>query len=460
MNKNQVLILRCDALGAELEGICRHEGQTVFVPGALPGETLTAQVVQTRPKYAFAKLKDVLASSPDRRKPACPVYELCGGCSGQHMSYETTLAAKRQQVVDCLTRIGGLTIAPEEVPPALGAADPFRCRNKTSLPVSGAAEHPLLGFYRRRSHSIVNIDDCPIAMGDLSGVVSAVRTWITERGVAPYNEETHKGLLRHVVMRTNRAGEIMVLLVVTNWAIPAPERLIALLTERVSGFISLHISENSRADNVILGTESRKLYGADSLEETLLGLTFEITPLSFFQVNPSQTERLYQAALDFAELRPADVAVDAYAGAGTLSLCMARQCSRVIGLEIVPQAVESAIRNAERNHVPNAEFHVASVEQKLPELVAQGLRPDVVMLDPPRKGVEPAVIEAIAQAKPRRVVYVSCHVPTQARDVALLAARGYRFAGCQPVDLFCYAGGVENVLCMERVDLLDDKHEV
>ena len=448
--KNQTLSLRCEKLGAELEGVCRFDGQAVFVPGALPGEQVDAKVVQVRSQYAFAKLIRVAVPSPERREPFCPAYVQCGGCSGQHMSYQATLDAKRAQTLDCLSRIGNLSIGETDVPPILGAEDALRCRNKTSLPVGGIVGRPLLGFYKRRSHDIVDISDCPVAMGDVAQVIAAVRAWMIQASVEPYQEETGRGLLRHVIIRANRAGNVLVLLVATSETLPALQALIDLLVRDVPGFCGLHVSENRMRNNVILGHTSRRLYGAESITETLLGLTFEIAPLSFFQVNPAQTEQLYRLAIDYAAPDPQDTVIDAYAGAGTISLCMARLCRRVIGLEIVPQAVESARRNALLNGIENATFEVASVETRLPELVDAGLRPDIIVLDPPRKGVEPAVIDAILKAAPRRVVYVSCHVPTQARDAALLAAGGYRFAGCQPVDLFCYASGVENVLCMER----------
>ncbi len=451
IDKNQRLTLTCERLGADMEGICHHEGQAVFVPGALPGEALEAHVVQARPTYAHAKLIRLITPSPERRKPFCPVYDQCGGCSCQHMAYETTLAAKREQVLSNLNRIGGLNLLEADVPPVLGAVDPTHSRNKTSLPVGGTVDAPLMGFYKRRSHEIVDIAACPVAMGELSAVIAVVRTWMREARVAPYSEATHQGLLRHVVVRTNRAGDVLVLLVATAETLPRTDLLIRRLSEGVPGFRALHLSVNRQANNVILGEACVKLHGDDALLETLLGLSFEISPLSFFQVNPAQTERLYQAALDFAQLHPQDTVIDAYAGAGTIALCMARSVRRVIGLEIVPQAVESALRNAKRNGIDNAAFETAAVETLLPQWIAEGLRPDVIVLDPPRKGVEPQVIDAILQAAPRRVVYVSCHVPTQARDAALLAAGGYRFAGCQPVDMFCYASGVENVLAMDRM---------
>lgn len=450
IQKNQQINLRCERLGSELEGVCSHEGMAVFVPGVLPGEEAETLIVKTQPRYAFGKLLSVKTPSPDRTEPLCPVYDKCGGCSGQHMCYEATLRAKRSQVIDCLSRIGGLNVTEADVPPVLGADDPWHGRNKTSLPVGGTADEPQLGFYRRRSHAIVPIADCPVAMSSLNGVISAVTKWMKYSRVQPYNELTGKGLLRHVVVRTTRSGQVMVILVATKNRLPKTEELIERLQKAVEGFCSLHLSVNSARNNVILGSTSQKLFGEDAVYENLLGLTFEIPPLSFFQVNPVQTERLYQTAIDFARLSPNDTVVDAYAGAGTISLCMARQCQKVIGIEIVPQAIEGAIRNAERNGISNAEFHVAAVEDLLPKLVADGLRPDVVVLDPPRKGVEPAVVDAVLKARPRRVVYVSCHVPTQARDLKLLCEGGYRLESCQPVDMFCWAGGVENVVSLVR----------
>lgn len=452
MQKNDLLTLTCTRLGSELEGVCSHEGMTVFVAGALPGETVEVQILKVHPTYAFAKLLRVIEPSPHRQAPPCPVYEKCGGCSGQHMQYAATLEAKRMQVFDCLTRIGGLSLAESDVPAVLGAEEPWHCRNKTALPVGGTSAKPELGFYRRRSHQIIPIEDCPVTMGSLSPVIRAVTQWMTSARVKPYNEETGSGLLRHVILRQTRIGESMVLLVATQNSLPAMEQLIRLLKENVPGFCALHISMNKARNNVILGKNSRCLYGADAIYETLLGLRFEIAPLSFFQVNPPQTEKLYRCAIDLARLKPEDTVVDAYAGAGTIALCMARTAKKVIGIEIVPQAVEAAGRNAKANGITNAEFHTAAVEDLLPVLVKDGLRPDVIMLDPPRKGVEPQVIEAVLKARPRRVVYVSCHVPTQARDIKMLCEGGYRFEACQPVDMFCWAGGIENVASLVLVE--------
>jgi len=449
LTKNQLVTTKCLRLGSELEGVCDVEGMPLFVPGALPGETVEALVVKAQQRYGFGKLMKVLEPSPERAEPMCPAYQWCGGCSGQHMSYEATLRAKRAQVLDCLNRIGGLGLSEDQVPTVLGAEKPWRFRNKTALPVQGTAKDPQIGFYRRRSHAIVPVEDCPITMGPLAAVLAAVKGWMREAGVQPYQEESGKGLLRHVVVRTSRDGQLMVLLVATKASLPKVDALVAKL-KAVEGFHTLVVNVNKQRNNVILGRECQVLHGDGVIYETLLGLTFEISPLSFFQVNPPQTERLYQTAIDFAGLTGNELVVDAYAGAGTIALCMAKNARQVIGIEIVEPAVDSARRNAERNGITNAQFHAAAVEDLLPKLVAEGLRPDVIMLDPPRKGVEPQVIEAVLKAAPRKVVYVSCHVPTQARDLQMLAAGGYGFEKCQPVDMFCYAGGVENVVSMVR----------
>ena len=448
--KNQILRLTCERLGADLEGVCHDHGLAIFVPGALPGETADVRVLKVHKNYAFAKIESLVSASPERAEPFCPVYDRCGGCSGQHMRYALTLEAKRQQVFDSLTRIGGLDLDPDAVPPVLGAQTPLHCRNKASLPVGGTPQDPKLGFYRRRSHDLVEIADCPISLHSLSGVIASIRQWMRENSVAPYDERTHTGFLRHVVARSNRAGDMLIVVSATDDTLPAKDALVRLLAANAPGFNGLHISRNRSRGNTILGPKSRRLYGADSIAETLLGLTFEITPLSFFQVNPAQTEALYQTAISFAKLLPEDTVLDAYAGAGTVSLCMAKRCKRVIGLEIVPQAVESAEHNAKENGIQNAEFLTAAVENALPKLVADGLRPDVVVLDPPRKGVEQPVIDALLEASPRRIVYISCYAPTQARDIAKLLPGGYRLTACQPVDMFCYAGGVENIVCLER----------
>ena len=448
MRKNEILTLTCDTLGADMEGVCRADGMAVFVPGMLPGETAQVRIVKDQKRYAFGRMEGApVDPSPDRRMPDCPAYPRCGGCSCRHMSYEATLAAKRQQVQDCFQRIGKLDVT---VPPVLGMAEPSAYRNKTALPVGGPSDAPCVGFFAPRSHAIIPIDRCPNAMPPADDISRAVLDWMKAHKIASYNEETHTGLIRHIVTRVNREHQALVTLVVNGSTIPQAAELWNAL--QPLGVIGLVLNENRDKTNVILGRKFLTLYGESTLKDVLCGLTFDLSPAAFFQVNPVQTEVLYQTALDFADLRPDDRLCDVYCGAGTISLMMARHCQEVLGIEIVPQAIDNAKENAARNGIDNAAFRCGAAEEVLPALVDEGLRPDVIVIDPPRKGVEPAVIDAIAKAGPRTVVYVSCNVATQARDAALLCAQGYRLDKVQPVDMFCWTSGVECVARFSKTD--------
>jgi len=449
MRKNDILTLSCEALGADMEGVCRADGMAVFVPGMLPGETAPVRIVKDAKRYAFGRLEGAPATPADiRREPDCPVYPRCGGCSCRHMSYEATLEAKRQQVADCFQRIGKLNVT---VPPVLGMAEPSAYRNKTALPVGGTADAPCVGFFAPRSHAIIPIDRCPNAMPPADDICRAVLGWMKANRVVPYDEASHTGLVRHIVTRVNRQHQALVTLAVNGTSIPKAADLWQAL--QPLGVTGLVLNENRDKTNVILGRKFRTLYGAGTLKDVLCGLEFDLSPAAFFQVNPMQTEVLYRTALDFAELTPDDRLCDVYCGAGTISLMMARKCKEVLGIEIVPQAIDNAKENAQRNGIANATFRCGAAEEVLPALVDEGLRPDVIVIDPPRKGVEVAVIDAIAKAAPRRVVYVSCNVATQARDAALLCERGYTLDKVQPVDMFCWTSGVECVVSFSKGDI-------
>ena len=441
MRKNDILTLTCDALGADMEGVCRHEGMAIFVPGMLPGETAKVRIVKDQKRYAFGKMEGTPESpAPIRKEPDCPVFPRCGGCSCRHMTYEATLDAKRQQVQDCFQRIGKLDIT---VPPVLGMAEPSAYRNKTALPVGGTIEDPQVGFFAPRSHAIIPIEHCANAMPPADDICRAVLCWMKRNHVAPYNEETHTGLVRHIVSRVNREHQALVTLAVNGTSIPKAEELWQTL--QPLGVIGLVLNENRDKTNVILGRKFRTLFGESTLKDVLCGLTFDLSPAAFFQVNPSQTEVLYQTALNFAELSPHDTLCDVYCGAGTITLMMARHCKTALGIEIVPQAIDNAKQNARRNDIANTDFRAGAAEDVLPRLVDEGLRPDVIVVDPPRKGLDEKVIHAMAKAGPRRIVYVSCNVATQARDAALLQEAGYMLKKMQPVDMFAWTSGVENV---------------
>lgn len=446
--KNQCFEMTCDAFGQDAQGVCRHEGMAVFVPGLLPGERALVRIVKPEKRYAFGRVEKLLEKSPSRAEPFCPIYKRCGGCVCQHMTYEASLAFKRQQVQDLLQRVGGLSI---EVPPVWGMAHPFGYRNKGAYPVAQTDGAPACGFFAPRSHDLVPLPEngCAIQGEDSAKATQAVLNWMRENSVPAYDEQTGRGLVRHIMTRSTTSGELMVV-VVTRADIPKASRLIELLRAAVPGLCSVCLSINSRRTNVILGTDIRALWGKAAMEDTLCGLRFSVSPLSFFQVNPQQTERLYGLALEYAGLTGTETVVDAYCGAGTISLLLAQKAKKVIGIEIVPEAIQNANESAARNGIANAEFHVGATEELLPKLVENGLRPDVIVLDPPRKGCDPAVLQAIIAAAPKRVVYVSCGAPTLARDAKLLTEGGYAAEKVQCVDMFCWTGAVETVMVLSK----------
>ncbi len=445
LRRNDVFEMTCEGFGQDAQGVCRHEGMAVFVPGLLPGERAMVRIVKPEKRYAFGRIEQLLDASAERAEPFCPIYKRCGGCSCQHMAYETSLRFKQDQVQQLLSRVGGLEIA---VPPVLGMDDPFAYRNKGAYPVGEVNGEPVCGFFAPRSHDLIPLpeDGCRIQGADSYAATQAVLLWMKRSGARAYDERTGKGLVRHIMTRATTAGGLMVVLVAARRDIPNKALLIDLLRDAVPGLLSLCLSVNGRRTNVILGEEIHVLWGAPTMEDTLHSLRFSVSPLSFFQVNPVQTERLYQLALDYAQLTGEETVVDAYCGAGTISLMLAKKAKRVIGIEIVEPAILNARENAARNGVSNAEFIVGATEDVLPRLVADGLRPDVIVIDPPRKGCDEAVLHAILAAQPRRVVYVSCGAPTLARDAKILCEGGYRADAVQCVDMFCWTGAVETVM--------------
>lgn len=449
LRKNDEITVEIERFGGEM-GVSHLEGMTLFVQGALPGERVAARAQKVEKTHAFLKTLRVLSASPYRTAPPCPYYEKCGGCVCQHMTYALSLEMKRQRVRDALERIGGLTI---DVQPVIGMADPWHYRNKTALPVGGEAGAPRIGYFAPRSHRIVDVGGCLIAKPESDAVAAILRRWMEKFGVAPYDEASHKGLIRHVMSRVSRSGQVMAVVVATSASLPHAHELTAMLRAGVPGLCALYLNVNKRGDNVILGGESKLLFGAERLVDTLCGFRYALSPQSFFQVNPAQTEALYQTALRFARLAGNETVCDLYCGAGAISLLLAKNARRVIGVEIVPQAIRDAEENARQNGIANAEFHAAAAEDLLPRLVDQGLRPDVIVLDPPRKGCEESVLRAIAASAPARVVYVSCDPATLARDAKFLCANGYAADACQPVDMFCWTGHVETVLQLSKIKL-------
>lgn len=448
LSKNQQLTVHITDFNHDLQGVARYDGMVIFVPYALPGEEVQVQIIQVRKNLCIAKLLNVLVPSPHRVAPACPHFYRCGGCSLQHLAYQEGLRAKQKLVADLYPAIGKCS---PPVRPALGMDDPWAYRNKTSAPVQASADGvPVCGFYAPRSHRLIEIASCPIAMPQSAMVQKLVLRWMRENNISAYDEARHEGLVRHIVSRTNRAGQTMVLLAINGRALPKEDALVSALKNGLPGYYSLSVSINQKRGNTILGEGFTLLDGQNDFEETLLGLRFHLSPVSFFQVNPRQTEALYQTAIDLAALTGTETMLDLYCGAGTIGLCFAKQARQVIGVEIIPEAVQDAQKNARRNQIHNAAFHCGKAEDLLPDLLKSNSLPDVVMLDPPRKGCEAHLLHTLAACGVKKILYISCHPATQARDIAILGEHGYTAALVQPVDMFCHTSAIESVALITK----------
>ena len=444
--KNERYPLEITGYGSAGEGVARLAGQAVFVKGALQGERCQVQLLKVGKQAAWGRVEQVLTPSPGRQEPDCPQYPRCGGCQLRHMTYEEELAFKREKVQQALRRIGGWE---GEVSVIHGARDPFRYRNKIQFPV---AEGPRVGFFRARSHDVIDAPDCllqPLAATRLRG---AFRDWMAAYEVPAYDEKAHEGLIRHLYVRVNRRGESLCAVVANGRKLPHSQALVEALRRAEPGLVGLVLAVNREKTNVILGKEYRVLWGQDFLEDTLCGLDFRLSVPSFYQVNRDQTEVLYGRALDFAGLTGTETVLDLYCGIGTITLNLARRAKRAIGAEVVPAAVEDARANARRNGIENAEFLCADAGQAAQELARRGLRPEVITVDPPRKGLALPVIEAIVEMAPRRLVYVSCDPATLARDVKLLGERGYRLEVAEAADLFPRTAHVETVCLLSKLN--------
>ena len=445
LEKNRIYRAHIDGYSSEGLGIARIDGQVVFVHGAVRGEICDVLVMKVLKNAAFGKIAALAEPSPARRVPDCPYYGRCGGCDFRHMSYEEELWAKRTRVQDALTRIGGAEVTVEEI---LGAEQPLHYRNKSIYPISPAGE---VGFYRARSHQVVNVEHCLIQKPEADALAQALRDYIARFRVAPYNEATGRGLLRHLYVRTSCAGESLVCLLVNGQRLPHEEELVAMLRAAAPKTCGVVLGENTRRGNAILGDRYRTLWGRDYLTDTLCGLELRLSVPSFYQVNHDQAQRLYEKALEYAGLTGRELAVDLYCGAGTITQVLARRARHVIGGEIVPEAIRDARVSARRNGVENVEFLGGDAADVAAELALRQLRPDVICVDPPRKGLAPEVIASIAAMAPRRVVYVSCDPGTLGRDVKRFAEMGYLARRAVAVDLFPRTRHVETVCLLSKL---------
>lgn len=447
---NKEYIIEITGMGHEGEGVGKIDGFTVFVQGALRGEIVYVKIVKVSKNYAVGKLLKVVDPSSDRANPVCGIYERCGGCQLQHASYGAQLRFKKQRVVDAIERIGKLEDV--IVHDTIGMANPYRYRNKVQLPVGEKNGEIQIGFYAPKSHDIINMNVCHIQDDTADEVVKLTRRWMKTYGVKAYNEERGTGVVRHIMVRKGfKTGEVMVVLITNTREVPFVEEFIELVSKNIKGIKSIIQNINLKKTNVVLGESSRTLWGEDTITDYIGKFKFNISPQSFFQVNPVQTEVLYNKALEYANLTGNEVVFDAYCGTGTISLFLAQKARKVYGIEIVPQAIENAVQNAKQNEVENVEFIVGESEKVIPELIEKGIKADIVVVDPPRKGCDRGLLEAITKMAPGRIVYVSCDPGTLARDLGILKELGYKTVEIQPVDMFPMTAHVETVVLITRV---------
>ena len=452
--KNQEHTVTIEGYGEGGMGVARIDGRVVFVHGALRGEKCRVLILKTLKSVAFAKVLEVIEPSSERITPDCPYFPRCGGCTYRHIRYEEELRLKKQRVQDNLSRIGGSDVTVEEI---LGARDTLRYRNKAQYPVS---KDGAVGFYRARTHEVIECEHCLLVKPEADAAAEALREYMQSCRVAGYDEKTGRGLVRHLYIRSNAAGESLVCVLVNGDKLPKEDRLVTLLRDACPKCTGIVLGTNTKKGNVILGDRYRTLWGSDRLEDTLCGKTFRLSVPSFYQVNRVQAERLYAKAIEFAGLTGQETVLDLYCGAGTITLALSDHAKKVLGAEIVPEAIDDARENAARNGVKNTEFFCGDASDVAKKLARENLRPDVITVDPPRKGLAADVVESIAEMQPGRVVYVSCDSATMARDVKRLADLGYTAQRACAVDMFPRADHIETVVLLSKGEVDSKKIRV
>ena len=448
--KNDLVTLKITDMGNDGEGIGKVDGYTLFVKDAVIGDTVLAKVMKAKKNYGYARLMEVVEPSPDRVEPPCSYARQCGGCQLQAMSYEQQLRFKTNKVKNHLMRIGGMDEVPME--PIIGMEQPYRYRNKAQFPVGRSKEGKIItGFYAGRTHSIIENRNCLLGVELNEQILDKVIAYMEENHVEPYDEKTGKGLVRHVLTRYGfDSKEVMVCLIVNGNKIPNAESLIESLRQ-IPGMTSITLNINKERTNVILGDKIKLLWGQTYITDSIGSIQYQISPLSFYQVNPAQTRRMYEKALEYAQLTGEETVWDLYCGIGTISLFLAQRAKQVYGVEIIPQAIEDAKRNAKLNHLENVEFFVGKAEEVLPEKYEkEGVYADVIVVDPPRKGCDETLLDTIVKMSPKRVVYVSCDSSTLARDVKYLGEHGYRVERVCPIDNFSQTVHVETVCLLSN----------
>ena len=445
--KNQIYETTIIDYTAEGQGVAKIEGCAVFVPNAIAGETCAVRIEKVGKTWAAGKIVEILEKSPHRIQRSCPISSSCGGCDFHHMDYAEEIRLKAQRVRQCLNRLGGENLEKVDI---LSAPETTCYRNKAQYPVAARNGRAYAGFFKAGTHQVIENERCLILPPEMDLVKNAVIHWMNRFSVTAYDENSHTGLVRHIYVRRGPvSGQVLVCLAIHGHQIPKSADLLEAL-KKIPGFTTLVLSVNTKKGNAVLGDEFITLFGPGYIEDTLCDLNFRLSPRSFYQVNHHQAQRLYEAAISQAEITKDDLVLDLYCGVGTITLCMAKAAGKVIGVEVVPQAVEDARDNARRNGIENAEFFCGDAGEAALSLERQGIRADVVIVDPPRKGLNADAIEALARFAPRRIVYVSCDPATLGRDVALLKQRGYTVKNALAADLFPRCSHVESVVCLSR----------
>ena len=452
MKKDDVIEVKIEDMGVDGEGIGKAGGITLFIKDAVIGDVVQAKIMKMKKSYGYARLLEVLTPSPYRVEPKCPVSRPCGGCQLQALSYEKQLEYKENKVRNNLKRIGGFTDIPME--PIAGMKEPYHYRNKAQFPIGRDKEGKLTaGFYAARTHSLIPVDECYLGAKINEPILGKILQIMEQEHIEPYDEKTHTGLVRHILIRFGfTTKEIMVCFILNGKKLPKQEKFIAALTE-IPGMTSISVNRNEKDTNVIMGEKTITIWGSDYITDYIGDIKYQISPQSFYQVNPAQTKVLYEKALEYAGLTGTETVWDLYCGIGTISLFLAQKAKKVFGVEIVPQAIADAKKNAALNDITNVDFFVGKAEEVYPSYVSEHkeeAKAEVIVVDPPRKGCEESLLSTIVSMAPERIVYVSCDSATLARDLKYLCGHGYELKRVQAVDQFCQTGHVETVVLLSH----------
>lgn len=446
MKKNEIITLTITDTNSDGAGVGRYEGAVVFVPYALPDETVEVLIIKVAKNYCVGKIQKILTPSKSRIEPKCPYFYRCGGCDFQHMEYSAQLKEKCASAISNIRKLSGEDINTENI---IGADNIWSYRTKAQFPIGCDRDgQPVLGFFSPKSHNIISIDSCLLQSEKCNKVISAIKDAVKKSGVSVYNEKTRKGVFRHAIGRSSKYG--LTVIAVTNSKKPLPPVFVEEMRKNLPEMTSLVQNFNLTSGNIILGNENALLWGKEYLEDELCGIKFHLRPMAFLQVNPEQAEKLYNIAVEKADLTGTETVFDAYCGIGIMSLMLAKKAKKLYGVEIIPEAIESAKESAQLNGIENAEFLTGKCEDILPQLINSGIKPDVLVVDPPRAGCEQSLLEAIAEADIKKIVYVSCNPATLARDIKVLASYGYIPSDATFVDMFCHTKHIETVCMLTR----------